>query len=162
MANPFLPDPPLRYWPRQPVIDTVFLDQELPSVAGGKVRDAASLVHHMSRLTELQQKVNEHYHDVVAWTEQCHSHSVALSARSLTIFTESHWLDFVRQVKEYLNEKVSRRSKEIEAAMRATVEQLASLRQSLVARLKELEVKFEFAQERRWKLLRETYGNGDT
>jgi hypothetical protein len=154
MPNLFLPDPPLRYWPHP------CLDQDLPSVDESAC-NSASLVQHMSRLTELQQIVNQHYHEIVEWTEQCHSQSVALTPRSSTASVEVDWLNFVKQVKEYLNEKVSRRSKQIEEAIQTTLVQMTNLRQGLMARLGELEVQFERTQERRRKLLHEVSTKGD-
>lgn len=148
-----LPNPPLRYWPRPPIIEASILDQNLPSCSPNKETNAASLTHHLSQLTEIQQQVNRHYHEVVEWAERCHAESVAARSPSGENSEGNEWLYFIRKVKLYLNDRLSRRSKEIEDATQVTLEQLTTLRQNLVARLEQLEGQFDDVHERRQQLL---------
>mmetsp|Transcript_5479 Transcript_5479/g.9031 ORF Transcript_5479/g.9031 Transcript_5479/m.9031 type:complete len:143 (-) Transcript_5479:124-552(-) len=134
-----LPNPPLRYWPCPPTIDATILDQSL-SFHHSKTNDTASLVHHLSLLTELQQQVNRHYHEVVEWTERCHAESVVIPRPGRGGSVD--WLEFVQQIKLYLNDRVSRRSKEIEESIQATLAHMTTLRQDLVDRLEQLEGQF--------------------
>ena len=140
-----LPNPPLRYWPIAPSNDGIFqfdLAISLPD-------DEDLLSKRLDELWLLKHNVSAHLGQVVDWTEQCHAES---ECHHVPIGKE--WIDFVRKVRQYLKNHVTKRNDEIEEAIAAiTKHRMTLLHSRLMTHLEQLESEYDALETKHHRLL---------
>jgi hypothetical protein len=132
MKKKQLPSPPLRFWPVPPSDKGLLESLDLWFTKS----DENYALHSDNQANELLCRFSLHIKEVVHWTEECH----AESDRFPGIDDGNDWLQFVLEVKDYVEYYTQMSDKLQQEMIRIKKSQLNKLEETLLKRLENLEV----------------------
>jgi hypothetical protein len=129
-----IPTPPLRFWPIPPSNEGL-LESMDTLLSGNDENILLDSERFVKLANERLRLFSRHIEDVINWTEKCHAESECHPI----VDDGKHWLQFVTEVKDYVEHCTQSSNKIQQDIIRIQKDQLSKLQDTLLKRLEDLE-----------------------